>query len=129
MKTGQFITGAIVGAAVAATAVLLSTPKSGSDLRLGIKSQSTETKLQVVDAKNKSADVKHALTILKNEVQNNIPIIINEYKQTIQKFQKEIEPNIQSLKAHADELNGTMNKIKNEVEDFSDKRAKKSNIV
>ena len=53
MKASQFLIGIAAGAVVGASTVLISTPKSGSEVRSTIKSTSTDFKEKLSDVQTK----------------------------------------------------------------------------
>ena len=126
MKTSHFLLGVMTGAATAAAAVIFTAPKSGTELRQGIKNQTSTTKLQLAEVKNQTNNVKYAIQTLTNEVKNNIPVIINDVKSSVQNFQNDIQPNLANLQQYTNNLNETLNEIKQQVDDFNKKSDKKA---
>ena len=124
MKKNEFLLGVVTGAVVAATSVLFSTAKAGSEVRLNIKNQATIIKNQLDDVKLQSAHVKQSITTLTNEVKNNIPIIINDFKTTIDTFKKDIEPNLNNLQSEVNALNDSIDGIEKNINDLNKKKEK-----
>lgn len=122
MKTSSFLLGVVTGATVAATSVLFTTSKAGSDVRLTIKNQTETAKNQLNDVKLHATHVKQSLLILSNELKNNIPVIINELKMTIDSFQKDIEPNVGNLQKDVVALNKSISEIEKNLEHLNKKK-------
>ena len=124
MKTSSFLLGVVTGAAVAATSVLFTTSKAGSDVRVTIKNQAEIAKNQLNDVKLHATHVKQSMLTLSNEVKNNIPVIINDLKMTIDSFQKDIEPNLSNLQKDVTALNNSIGEIEKNLDDLNKKKAK-----
>lgn len=121
MKISHFLLGAVTGAAVGAVAVLFNTPNSGEEVRNNLKQNANHLKDQLSDVKKESGNVKESITLLSTELKNNIPVIINGLRSSLSNFQKEIEPNVNQLKANIENLNESMVEIEKNLNNFNKK--------
>ena len=121
MKISHFLLGAVTGAAVGAATVLFNTPESGEKLRNSLKQSANNLKDQLADVKKESGNVKQSITLLSIELKNNIPVIINDFRNSLTHFQKEIEPNVNQLKTGIENLNSSIAEIEKNLNDFNKK--------
>ncbi|MEG0258782.1 MAG: YtxH domain-containing protein [Lysinibacillus sp.] len=121
MKAKSFLIGLTAGIVGGTIAVMLSTPQSGQQLRSTIKVNSASTKYKLQDVKDQISQVKQAVTHLKNESKNNIPLIINNLKQTIQTFTTEIEPTKNNLQQEIESLQNSISEIEKNFAQYSNK--------
>ena len=99
MKISQLFYGIAIGALTGASAVLLSTPKSGNDLRSSIKTTSSVYKEKLLDAKSHLKELNASISDLTKEIKEVIPSTVNEMKTSVQQFQRETAPLQQNLQA------------------------------
>ena len=121
MKVSHFLLGAVTGAAVGAATVLFNTPNSGEQLRNNLKQSANTLKHQLSDVKKESGNVRHSITLLSIELKNNIPVIINDFRNSLSHFQKEIEPNVIQLKTEIEHLSDSMAEIEKNLNNFNKK--------
>ena len=121
MKVSHFLLGAVTGAAIGAATVLINTPNSGEQLRNSLKQSANNLKHQLSDVKKESGNVRHSITLLSIELKNNIPVIINDFRNSLSHFQKEIEPNVIQLKTEIEHLSDSMAEIEKNLNNFNKK--------
>ena len=111
MNAKIFLLGLTTGAIGGAAAVLFSTPQSGSQLRQNIANNTYNAKLKLADVKYEAHNVMQSVSALKSEVQNNIPTIINEMKESITLFTQDIQPETEKLLQEIESLQNSINEI------------------
>lgn len=115
MKAKTFLTGLSFGIIGGVVSVLFTTPQSGKQLRANISNFCSSTKDTVNNLLNQTKDVKNSFTLLKNEVEYNIPNIITETKTAFSNFKKETEPNLIHLKEEIENLQNSIVEIENNL--------------
>ena len=103
-KIKSFIYGFTIGGVVAGATVLLSTPKSGKEMRQDIKQQVNDAKLPIREVKSAAISVKNSIN---DFTQKRIPIIkstVSDVKTLVDSWQQDIEPNIKKISEEIDHL-------------------------
>ena len=111
MKAKTFFTGLSIGLFAGIATAIATAPQSGQQLRSTIARGTGTLKHQLTDIKNETNNVKHSITAFTGEAKNNIPKIINEMKDTIINFKKEIEPETAKLKQEIESLQNSISEI------------------
>lgn len=124
MKAKPFLFGLGAGIIGGTIAVLFSTPQSGQQLRANLRSNAESTKDKLLDVKQQAGTVKQSVHSLSSEIQNNIPLIINDLKQTITTFTEEIEPSKNNLQQEIEALQNSISEIEKNVAQFTEKKKK-----
>ncbi|MFC7688233.1 YtxH domain-containing protein [Ureibacillus sp. GCM10028918] len=124
MQAKPFLIGLSAGVIGGLTALLLTAPQSGKQLRSNIAKNSKVAKSYLGDVKHHSRSVKDSITTITNEVKNNIPEIMNELKHSISRFTQEIEPDTAKLKEEIDGLQKSIIEIENNLSDLNNKKKK-----
>lgn len=92
MKVSQLLIGVALGALTGATTVLLSTPKSGPEVRENIKTVSADYKEKLSDINDQLRKVKVSIQSLKAESQVMIPRTVKDVKESVAKWQNDTAP-------------------------------------
>jgi len=115
MKAKNFLIGLTAGLVGGATAVLLTAPQSGEQLRVNIARISASAKEKLTDVTHEVSTVRQSVTALTNEAKNNIPQIISELKETLTTFKTDIEPETTLLKQEIEILQKSMAEIQKNI--------------
>jgi gas vesicle protein len=92
MKASTFLVGLAAGVLAGSTAVLFSTPQSGSELRTNVKSVSSDWKNRLSDVKFQLSDLKQSIANLMKESKTHVPQTIDDLKKSVQKWQTDTAP-------------------------------------
>ena len=92
MKIVPLFLGVATGAIAGAAAVLLSTPKSGSEVRISLKSTSNDLRDKLSDIKYQMQDLKNSIGNLTKESKEVIPNAIEEIKADVEQWKNETAP-------------------------------------
>lgn len=112
MSKGKFmVIGFFVGGTISAATALLTTPVSGREVRIKLKSQGTELASIVEDLvedgmrlKNQIAKTsKEGVTVI-TELTEDIKVAVEEWKESISPNQKNIEKYLEQIEASIKEL-------------------------
>lgn len=121
MKVSQLLIGVALGALTGATTVLLSTPKSGTEVRENIKTISADYKEKLSDINDQLRKVKVSIQSLKAESQVMIPRTVKDVKESVEKWQngtlplqQQLQNEISSIQSAIEQLEQALPK-KNEV--------------
>ncbi len=121
MKVSQLLIGVALGALTGATTVLLSTPKSGTEVRENIKTVSADYKEKLSDINDQLRKVKVSIQSLKAESQVMIPRTVKDVKESVEKWQngtlplqQQLQNEISSIQTAIEQLEQALPK-KNEV--------------
>ncbi|MGB7999293.1 MAG: YtxH domain-containing protein [Anaerobacillus sp.] len=114
-KAKTLLTGFVLGGIVSAASVLLTTPKPGKELIADAKSKSDDIKEGFIklkaDLNELTTQVKHLSTEGKEIIQE----VAADLKRSISSFQQDIEPNLTRLKEDVEEMQKTIETVKDEV--------------
>ncbi|MGX9135873.1 YtxH domain-containing protein [Rummeliibacillus sp. JY-2-4R] len=124
MKTSSFVLGIATGLLGSATAILLTTPKSGKDLRLSLKEAKDAANNQVQDLKLQVANIKESVQQIQGEVKDKGPKFAKDVKSSIEKFQQETAPIQEHLKQEITALQNSVEEIQQEIANFQNRKAK-----
>ncbi|RYM02166.1 hypothetical protein EWH99_11520 [Sporolactobacillus sp. THM7-7] len=115
---GKFLSytiGAVVGGIIGGTAVLMSTPKKGADVRNEIKEKALSIQEPLKDAANNLATVKDRVLELKDEgvpvlksTVSDIGHLLKEWKEDVQPYLTKIKNNVVQLEAAKEKLTNKM---------------------
>lgn len=115
MKVTQCLFGIAVGALASASAVLLSTPKSGREVRSSLKSTLTDYQEQFSDVKIQLQDLKNTLGNLTKESKEVIPETMEAMKESITEWQNETAPIQHQLQAEIISIQLAMEKLEHSL--------------
>lgn len=96
--------GLAVGIVGGATAMLLSTPQSGKNVRQSFKSMKDASQQVGSEFQQRFSSIKDAVRMIKQEAQTTVPTVIADVKTSVQKFQQETGPIQQRLKGNIDAM-------------------------
>lgn len=92
MKLAPLFCGIATGLLVGASTVLMTTPKSGLEVRSSLKSTSNDFRDKLSDIKVQLADVKQAINNLTNSSKEVVPSTIEGIKSSIDQWKTETAP-------------------------------------
>ncbi len=92
MKASTFLVGLGAGLLAGSTAVLFSTPQSGTEMRTSVKNVSADWKDKLSEVKFQLSDLKQSISNLTKESKTQVPQTIDELKKSVQKWQTETAP-------------------------------------
>jgi len=110
-KTKSFIGGFIAGGLAAGLTVLLTTPKSGREVRSGVKDKLKETSFNLIDMKTAALSVKDSVTEFTRKSVPTLKTTAREIKTIIDTWRDDIQPNIQRISSHIKELDEETEKL------------------
>lgn len=123
INTKSLMLGIVVGGVVSATATLLSTPKSGKDLRNNMKHYSNEA----IDSFNRfredGMDIKEQIT--KTSKEGGVSLIKDlslDVKESIESWKKTVEPHQKNIQKYLNQIEKSLkeleDKTKNRTESY-----------
>lgn len=124
MKPTAFLLGLTSGLLGAATTVLLTTPKSGKELRSSLKTTKNNANNQIQDLKQKMTIVKNSINNIKSEVKETIPKFVEEAKVSVVNWQEETAPIQQQLQQEIEALQNSVDEIQQQVNAFQNRKVK-----
>lgn len=125
MKASTFLFGLATGLLGSATAVLLTTPQSGKDLRSTLTIRKNNVKDQGQDLKQNISNIKKSFTDIKGEVKEAIPTFVEDTKSSFSTWQEETGPIQESLRQRISSLQSSVEEIQQQINDFQNRKAKK----
>lgn len=99
MKASHFFLGIAAGTIAGVSAVLLSTPQSGVELRSSLKSTSLDIRNKLSDVKLQLQDLKSSISRLSKQSKEVVPQTVEDLKKSIEQWQLETAPMQQHLQA------------------------------
>jgi len=121
-KGKSILFGFIVGGAISATTVLLTTPSSGRELRYRVKQQSIEWKKIVDDIiqdglrlKDQIAKTSKEGVALINDLTQEMKTSVEEWKNAIEPHQENIHEYLEQIEASIKDLEEKINEKKSEA--------------
>lgn len=123
MNIKSSLLGLAVGIVGGATAMLLSTPQSGKDVRQSLKSTKDASQEVGNELQQRFSSIKDAVNMIKSEIQTTVPTVISDVKTSVQIFQQDTAPiqnrlkgNIEAASQSANELGQSASEMSTEVE-------------
>lgn len=123
MNMKSSLLGLAVGIVGGATAMLLSTPQSGKDVRQSFKSTKDASQEVGSELQQRFSSIKDAVDMIKSEIQTTMPNVVADVKTSVQKFQEDTAPiqnrlkgNIDAASQSANELGQAASEMSTEVE-------------
>ena len=123
MNIKSSLLGLAVGIVGGATAMLLSTPQSGKDVRQSLKSTKDASQEVGNELQQRFSSLKDAVNMIKSEIQTTVPTVISDVKTSVQIFQQDTAPiqnrlkgNIEAASQSANELGQAASEMSTEVE-------------
>ncbi len=128
MHLKSTVIGLAVGIVGGAATVLLTTPQSGKDVRLTMKSTKDAGQQLNSEFKQRFSSIKDAVLSIKDEVQTTVPSVVEDVKVSVQNWQQETAPiqnrlkgNIDAVSNSASELEQAADEITSEVEKLTNR--------
>ncbi|WP_273852516.1 YtxH domain-containing protein [Guptibacillus spartinae] len=114
-KTKTLLTGFIFGGVVSAASVLLTTPKSGKELIAETKVKRDDIKEGLLKLKSDLNELTAQVKQLSSEGKEVIQEVAADLKRSITSYQEDIQPNLTRLKEDVEEMQKTIETVKDEV--------------
>ena len=114
-KAKTLLTGFIFGGVVSAASVLLTTPKSGKELIAETKVKSDDIKEGFTKLKSDLNELSTQVKQLSSEGKEVIQEVAADLKRSISSYQQDIQPNLTRLKEDVEEMQKTIETVKDEV--------------
>ncbi|WP_226659462.1 YtxH domain-containing protein [Pseudalkalibacillus hwajinpoensis] len=114
-KTKTLLTGFIFGGVVSAASVLLTTPKSGKELIAETKVKGDDIKEGFAKLKSDLNELTAQVKQLSSEGKEVIQEVAADLKRSITSYQEDIQPNLTRLKEDVEEMQKTIETVKDEV--------------
>ncbi len=114
-KAKTLLTGFIFGGVVSAASVLLTTPKSGKELIAETKIKSDDIKEGFAKLKSDLNELSTQVKQLSSEGKEVIQEVAADLKRSISSYQQDIQPNLTRLKEDVEEMQKTIETVKDEV--------------
>lgn len=111
MNMKSSLLGLAVGIVGGATAMLLSTPQSGKDVRQSFKSTKEASHEVGSELQQRFSSIKDAVDMIKSEVQTTLPNVVTDVKTSVQKFQEDTAPIQNRLKGNIDATSQSANEL------------------
>ena len=121
VKASQLFTGIALGALTGAATVLLSTPKTGEEVRHSIKAKSADYQEKLADIKKELHNVKVSIKSLTAESKSVVPATVNDIKASVETWKEEAGP----LQEHLQEEIASIQSAITELEQQLPKKNKK----
>lgn len=118
MKLKNTAVGFFVGLTGGALIAMLNAPKSGNELQQSLKDSSGSFKSQMNQLKVEADDVKSSFLKTKHESQEVFSDLGDEIKTMISNFQADINPNIEHLQGHVENIQNRGDEITKEVDNM-----------
>lgn len=123
MKIKSSLLGLAVGIVGGATVMLLSTPRSGKDVRQSLKTTKDASQEVGNELQQRFSSIKDAMDMVKSEIQTTVPTVISDVKTSVQTFQQDTAPiqnrlkgNIEAASQSANELGQAASEMSTEVQ-------------
>jgi len=111
VKVSTFLVGLATGVLAGSTAVLFSTPQSGSELRTNVKTVSSDWKEKLSEVKFQFSDLKQSISKLTSESKVQVPQTVEELKKSVQKWQTDTAPIQDNLKNEIESIQKAMEEL------------------
>ncbi|TCP29276.1 gas vesicle protein [Scopulibacillus darangshiensis] len=120
-KLKSYAVGAAIGGVIGSVAVLLSTPKSGSEMRSDLKTKADDAKEPLKDFKSSFGGLRQQIKTIKNDGVPAIKSTVSDVAELVKTFQKEIQPHIKQIKQDVNELEKTKERLEANTNEPSSK--------
>ncbi|RAZ66732.1 YtxH domain-containing protein [Planococcus maitriensis] len=131
MKVTNFFAGLGAGLIAGAATAILSTPKSGEEMRTSLKSSGSEWKGSMNELKARINELKESINHLTEESKTQVPEAVDGLKASLQSWQEGTAPakehlqlEIKAIQNSIEQLQAAISKDKDEEEKKKDKPTK-----
>lgn len=114
-KGKSILLGLVVGGVIGAGATLLSTPKSGKDLRLRVQNRGLEWKEMLQNIKNDSMRLKEKIVETSKEGATMITQLTKEMKESIKEWKGAVEPHQENIQQYLEQIETSLKDLENKV--------------
>lgn len=111
----SFVVGVVVGGVIGSLTMLLSTPKSGSELRSAIKENSRDLSEKLFHLKNEAKDFLSLIETSTKEGTQVVKEFAEDVQKTIHEWKKEIEPHQVNIQREMKEIEETLQQLEEAV--------------
>ncbi|MFT8870720.1 MAG: YtxH domain-containing protein [Sporolactobacillus sp.] len=117
---GKFLSytiGAIIGGVIGSTAVLLTTPKRGEEIRNDLKEKAVLIQQPLKEAANNLSAVKDRVVALKDESLPVLKSTVTDIGSLLQDWKEDIQPYLTRIKNNVVQLEAAKEKLSNKLND------------
>ncbi|MBP1968984.1 gas vesicle protein [Virgibacillus natechei] len=114
-KGKSLVLGLMIGGAVSATATLLSTPSSGSELRGRVKQQGLEMKGLMNNVKYDATRLKNQIAETSKEGALLFKDLTLEMKESVKEWKKTIEPHQENIHQYLEQIESSLKDLEDKV--------------
>jgi len=115
MKLAPLFYGLATGLLAGASTVLMTTPKSGMEVRSSLKTTSNDFRDKLSDIKLQLADVKNSINNLTNSSKEVVPSTIEDLKSSIAQWKNETAPIQAQLQAEISSIQEAMAELESKL--------------
>lgn len=112
MKAKAFLSGVMIGTALAAVATLLTTPSSGRELKMRCKNNASKFRAGVQQFSQDSNALARQLKTTTQVSKETIKIVGTEVKESVDHWKRDVEPTLAQLKEDIDSLQKNVEQAK-----------------
>lgn len=122
MKFKNIMVGFAVGVTGGMLVSFLNAPKSGTELQQSLKNESGNFKSQMNQLKVEADEVKSSFLKTKHESQEVFNSLGDEIKTMINNFQADINPNIENIQGHIENVSNRGEEISKDVDNIINRK-------
>lgn len=111
MNAKSLLLGLVVGGTVSAAATLLSTPKSGKELRYDVKNKSNKAVYVIRNLKEDGIDLKEQITKTSKEGAALIKDLSADVKQSIESWKRTVEPHQKNIQKYLNQIEKSLREL------------------
>lgn len=111
MNGKAFLSGIITGTIIGGGVTLLTTPKSGRDLKKGIIENSKQFKNKVSTVKSESIQLKNEIKETTKDGVSTIINVSNDLKSSVEEWKNDVEPNVKNIYENINEIQKTITEM------------------
>lgn len=116
MNVKTLSTGIIVGVVAGAVATLLSTPKSGQELRGSIKDTKDNWSEHVLEIQMNIQQIRESIQQVSKEGKETVSSVASELKESISQWKKSADPNIENLQEEIAAIQAAMEELEKSIQ-------------
>src|SRR5699024_9835860 len=114
-KGKSLLLGFVVGGVISAGATLLTTPRSGKDLRLNVKDQGLEWKYMLENVKNDGLRLKDQIVETSKEGAAMMIHLTKEMKDSVTEWKGAVEPHQKNIHKYLEQIETSLRELEKKV--------------